>query len=79
MCIFTMIVTHRESGRDVEEQLVVSAPEAPIVRDILQWAHENDTFEAMVTESDCGTVRQPQVMYVTPSRESPTYIVRAER
>jgi len=79
MCIFTMIVTHRESGRDVEEDFVVSAPTCPIVRDILQWAHDSDTREAMVTESDCGAVRQPQVMYVTLSNEKPTYIVRADR
>ncbi|MCC7434176.1 MAG: hypothetical protein IT363_05780 [Methanoregulaceae archaeon] len=76
MCIFKLIISHSE---DAVEEYVVSAPECPIVRDLLQWTESDDTHEAMVSESDCGTVRPPQVMFVTPSDEEPTYIVRATR
>lgn len=75
MCIVTLIVSH---GDEIEE-MVVAAPECPSVRDLLQWADGEDTLEAMVSESDCGPFRPPQVMFVTPSDEEPTYIVRAQR
>lgn len=76
MCIFKLIVSHSE---DAVDEMVVSAEDCPIVRDMLQWSDGVDTREAMVTESDCGTLRPPQVMFVTPSEEEPTYIVRATR
>lgn len=79
MCIFTLYVSHRESCEDAVDELVFAAPECPIVRDLLQWTEGETTLEAMVTESDCGTVRPPQVMFVSPTEAAPTYIVRATR